>query len=472
MRNAPDDMPLHNEAAQRRSLARRDAEYGRFWDEKRECRTPAERDALILERLKHQLAYVYECLPFYRRHYDAHGFKPDMVQTLEDFARLVPVVTKKQLIEDQAEHPPFGSYLGVDRADLARIHGSSGTSGVPTMYGISRRDWEGTREVCCMALWSAGVRPDDIVQISFPFGLFLGGWGLLQACEFLGACAFPVGSLMPTDQQIHQLIRMRVDALVATPSYVQHLGRRANELGVDFSESELGVIIVAGEPGGSIPEIREAMSEGLGGAAVVDLGAGASSEMHPFYANVGCRHTEGGVHLIQDENFTEVVSRDDPNYPIPPGESGAVVATHLHRNSQPMIRFWLGDEGHLDDSFCECGRTYPRLPRGVYGRLDDMLLIRGANVYPSSIDAVVRQVPGTGREYRIRVARAGQLDDLTVEVERAPDVAPEGVPALERALASRLKEALMLRTGVNVVEPGTFDVQEFKARRVIDERPR
>lgn len=465
-------MPKTNASSERRSLRRRETEFGRYWDEERETRPPDERAELILERIKRQLAYVYDHVPFYRRHYDAHDFKPGMVETLDDFTRLVPVVTKKMLIADQAEQPPFGSYLGVERADLARIHGSSGTSGVPTMYGISRRDWEGTREVCSMALWSAGVRPDDVVQISFPFGLFLGGWGLLQACEFLGACAFPVGSLMPTDQQITQLARMRVDALVATPSYVQHLGRRAKALGVDLSEADLGVIIVAGEPGGSIPEIRQAMSDGLGGAAVIDLGAGSSSELHPFYSNIGCRHTDGGVHLIQDENFTEVVSRDDPNVPIPAGESGAVVATHLHRESQPMIRFWLGDEGHLDDTPCDCGRTYPRLPRGVYGRLDDMLLIRGANIYPSSIDAVVRQVPGAGREYRIRVARAGQLDELTVEVERAPDLTQDGVPDLQRALARQLKEALMVRTDVKVVEPDTFDVQEFKARRVIDERPK
>ena len=465
-------MSVTPEAAQRRSLQRREAEFGRFWNEERETRSASEREAVILELIKHQLAYVYERVPFYRRHYDEHGFEPSMVETLEDFTHRVPVVTKKMLIEDQAEHPPFGSYLGVERADLARIHGSSGTSGVPTMYGISKRDWEGTREVCCMVLWSAGVRPDDVVQISFPFGLFLGGWGLLQACEFLGACAFPVGSLMPTDQQITQLTRMRVDALVATPSYVQHLGRRAKELGVDLSESQLGVIIVAGEPGGSIPEIRKAMSEGLGGAAVIDLGAGASSELHPFYANIGCRHTDGGVHLVQDENFTEVVSREDPNVPIPVGESGAVVATHLHRESQPMIRFWLGDEGHLDDTPCACGRTYPRLPRGVYGRLDDMLLIRGANVYPSSIDAVIREVAGTGREYRIRVANAGQLDELSVEVERAPDVAENDAPALQRELANRLKGALTVRTGVKIVDPDTFDVQEFKARRVIDERPK
>lgn len=463
-------MPERDEFCERRSLTRRETEFRKYWDPARETMDPDQRAEIILARVQHQLRYVYESVPFYRKLYEAAEFHPTDVRSLDDFTRRVPVVTKKMLIEDQAANPPFGSYLGVDRSSLARVHGSSGTSGTPTMYGISQADWERSAEACRIALWSAGVRPDDIVQISFPFGLFLGGWGLLQACEFLGACAFPVGSLMPTDQQLENLFRMRVDALVATPSYVLHLANRADELGLDLGASNLGVIIVAGEPGGSIPEIRRAMSDGLGGAAVVDLGAGASSEMHPFYTSIGCRYTEGGVHLVQDENYTEVVHRDDPNVPIEVGQSGAVISTHLWRNSQPMIRFWLGDEGHIDDSTCACGRTYPRLPRGVYGRLDDMLLIRGANVYPSAIDAIVRETPGAGREYRILVSRRGELDELLVEVERAPDLDPANSIQLQNELEGRLRAGLMVRTPVRVVSPDTFEVQVFKARRVIDER--
>ncbi|WP_207908904.1 phenylacetate--CoA ligase family protein [Pseudonocardia endophytica] len=392
------------------------------------------------------------------------------MRSLEDFTRLVPIVTKKMLVADQLASPPFGTYLGVDRADIARVHGSSGTSGVPTLYGISGNDWLRTEEVCRMALWSAGVRPDDLVQISFPFGLFLGGWGLLQACEFLGAGAFPVGSLMPTDQQLQQMLNLKIDALVATPSYALHLGRRAVELGLDMNTASLRAVIVAGEPGGSSPEIRHAISSTLGGPVVIDLGAGASSEMHPFYANVGCRHADGGVHLIQDENYTEVVDRDDPNVAVPAGTSGAVVATHLWRDSQPMIRFWLGDEGVLSEEPCPCGRTYPRLPRGVYGRLDDMLLIRGANVYPSAIDAVLRDHPAGGGEYRVIVERVGDLDELRVELESPLD--PDGPDAARSVaeLEAGLKDRLMVRTAVRLVDEGTFEAQVFKARRVIDRR--
>lgn len=458
------------EARRRRDVERRESEHRRFFSAEREAMPLERREALILERVQRQLAYVYEHVPFYRRLYDAHGVRPEDVRTLDDFTRKIPVVTKKQLVADQQEHPPFGSYLGVDRSELVRVQGSSGTSGRPTLYGISGGDWERANEVGCMALWSAGVRPDDVVQISFPFSLFLGGWGLLQACEALGACVLPVGSLVPTDQQVRFLEQLQVDVLVATPSYALHLGRRARELGIDLSRSSLGVVIVAGEPGGSVPAVRQAMSDALGGADVVDLGAGASSEMYPFFANVGCRHADGGVHVIQDENFTEVVDRDDPSAPVPAGTSGGVVATHLWRRSQPMIRFWLGDEGVLDEAPCACGRTYPRLPHGVYGRLDDMLLIRGANVYPSAIDAVVRETPGTGPEYRIVVDRRGELDELTVEVESAEPLADEAAVALRAELARALKDALSVRVEVAVKAPGGFETQVFKARRVIDRR--
>lgn len=441
-----------------------------YWDRTRETLPSAEREGLILDRLQFQLQRAYHSIPFYKRHWDANGFHPDSVATIEDFTQRVPVITKKMLVADQQEHPPFGSYLGVERQDVARIHGSSGTSGRPTLYGISSSDWLRTQEVGRIALWSAGVRPDDIVQISFPFGLFLGGWGLLQACEALGAAAFPVGSLMATDQQIEHLLKLRIDALVATPSYALHLARRARELGTDFADGAIRVVIVAGEPGGSVPAVRKAISDGLGGARVIDLGAGSSSEMQPFYANVGCRHSDGGVHLIQDENYTEVVDRSDFNVSTPVGTPGAVVATHLWRESQPMIRFWVGDEASLSDEPCPCGRTFPRLPNGVVGRLDDMLLIRGANIYPSAIDAIIREDSRAGAEYRIVVDRVGDLDELTIELESQTAESDVNGQRLVDDLARNLRERLLIRVGVKLVDQGSFEAQVFKSRRVLDRR--
>ncbi|GAA1874816.1 phenylacetate--CoA ligase [Pseudonocardia ailaonensis] len=457
--------------SRRRSREDRLSRFPRYRDEERETMPPAQRDRVILERVQAQLQRAYHELPFYRRHYDAHGFHPDQVRTLADFTEKVPVITKKMLVADQAEHPPFGSYLGIERRDLARVHGSSGTSGKPTMYGVSMKDWKRAGEASALGLWCAGFRPDDLVQITFPFSLFFGGWGNVQAFELLGAGAFPPGSMVPTERQVELLDELSIDALVGTPSYLTHMARRSAELGRDPRDSAVGLLLVGGEPGGSLPEVRATLSELWGGADVIDGAAGSCSEMYPFLTNIGClEDPDGGVHLFQDENYTEIVAKDDPNVGVPPGTAGGTVATHLWRESQPMIRFWIGDEGVLTDDGCRCGRTYPKLPRGVFGRLDDMLVIRGANVYPSAIEAAVRSVDGASGEFRVIVERRGTLDELTVEVEPDVDVPAGSRETLRTDLERALAHAVTVRVPVTIVDPGTHETQTFKARRVIDRR--
>ena len=444
-----------------RSVAVDDRGYPRFWDEERETLDPAKRDALILDRIRHQLGYVYAELPFYRRHYDAHGFHPDQVRSLADFTTKVPVITKKMLVADQAEHPPFGSYARpLPPGGIARIHGSSGTSGVPTMYAVSHADWERAGEVHAMAQWCAGVRPDDIVQVGFPFGLFFGGWGVVQGAERIGATLFPLGI---TDSQKHLDLIARLGSTVfsATPSYCIHLLSVAESAGIDLRASTVRHLLVGGEPGGSLPGTRRIIEQGWGAVAV---DAGSTSEMYPFQTSVGCE-AGTGTHLYTDEVFTEVVAAGDHNEPVPAGQRGAVVYTHLWRDSQPMIRFAPGDETYLATDPCPCGRTYPRMPEGVLGRLDDMLVIRGANVFPSAVETALRSVPELGPEFRIRVHRRGALDELTVEAEAAP--AP---PELRARTEDALKRVLGIRAGVVLLAPGTLPETTFKARRVVDER--
>jgi phenylacetate-CoA ligase len=448
--------------------------YRRYWDEERETMDPRKRDELILARIRHQLAYVYAELPFYRRHYDAHGFKPDDVQTLEDFTTKVPVITKKMLVADQQEHPVFGSYAGTHSQDeIARIHGSSGTSGTPTMYCVSRKDWERSRELVALAMWAMGARPCDIAQIGFPFSLFFGGWGVLQGLEHLGATIFPLGNI---DSERHLELMQRVGSTIlsATPSYCLHLKTVADRIGLDLAGSSVQRLIVGGEPGGSLPGTREAITRAWGAS---DHDSGSTSEMYPFSTNVSAV-PEDGVLLINDEVFSEVVDRDDPNVPLPHGERGAIVYTHLWRESQPMIRFWPGDETYMvHDGPTSCGRTYPRLPEGITGRLDDMLIIRGANVYPSAVETVLRQVAGLGPEFQILVDRKGTMDEMCVRVELTDDAARgldqvSGGPReqLVRDAEHRLKAALQIRVPVELLEPGTLPPTVFKARRVIDRR--
>jgi phenylacetate-CoA ligase len=444
--------------------------FPKFWDEERETMGRADRDDRILARIQHQLHYVYEELPFYRRHYDAHGFHPDDVKSLRDFSTKVPVITKKMLVADQQDHPPFGSYTKQTSMDeVSRIHGSSGTSGVPTLYAVGTRDWNRAAKVHAMAQWCAGVRPDDLVQVGFPFGLFFGGWGVVQGVEEIGAALFPLG-VAETEKHLEFIQRLRPTVFSGTPSYCMHLLSVAHERGIDLKQSSVRLLLVGGEPGGSLPGTRDILEDGWG-ATLVD--AGSTSEMYPFQANVGCE-AGTGTHIISDEIYPEIVAKDDLNLPVDDGARGALVYTHLWRESQPMIRFAPGDESYLTNEPCPCGRTYPRLPEGVLGRLDDMLVIRGANIFPSAIETGLRSVPGFGPEFQIHVSKKGALDEILVRAEYEPLVVhgSKDLRLLQGSGEAVLKKLTGIRIPVEVIEPGTIPSTVFKARRVVDERAR
>jgi phenylacetate-CoA ligase len=455
-----------------------DRGFKRYWDEERETLEPRLRERVIVERIRHQLDYVYNELPFYRRHYDAHGFKPDQVRSLADFTAKVPVITKKMLVADQAENPLFGTYAGdFEEAEIARIQGSSGTSGTPTLYRVSRRDWERSAELAALAIWATGVRPDDLAQISFPFALFFGGWGVLQGLERLGATCFPLGATSSA-QHLEMMQRLEPTLFVGTPSYCRHVATVAVEQGIDLVSGSVERLLVGGEPGGSMAGTKEALAAEWDAEA---FDSGSTSEMYPFNTNVESETHEGVLTLI-DEVFTEIVDKDDANTAVPYGTRGAIVYTHLWRESQPMIRFYPGDESWMVyDGPTRCGRTYPRLPEGVVGRLDDMLIVRGANIYPSAIETVLRRFDTLGAEFTIEVDRVGALDELTVRAEATDAVARESAALgedggrelkarIEAEIGGELSKKLQIRIPVELLEPGTLPVTTFKAKRVVDRR--
>lgn len=442
-----------------------------YWNSEKETRLREAREAEILGLMQRQLRYAYEHLPFYRRHYDQAGFHPDEVNSIADFTVRVPIITKQMLRDDQAEHPPFGSYVGSAPVDVCRVHGSSGTSGKPTLYAISRGDWDYTADVMAQAFFTCGVRPGDVVQLATVFSLFMGGWGSLLGIERLGATAFPIGA-GETERQIELMWRVKSTVLITTPSYALHMLEVARSMGLDPATSPLRLGIFIGEPGSSIPGTRQALESGWG---IVVRDMATTSEMTPWGTNAECERGHG-VHVMQDEVWTEIVAKDDPNRALPDGESGAVVYTHLRRQSQPMIRFYSGDESHMTYEPCGCGRTYPRLPMGVYGRLDDMLLIRGANVYPSQVQRSLLSVPGTGIEFKILLERNGALDTATVRVERDPAAGTDSLVEFDNDLIKRVKRALKNDTNINfeveVLPPNTLERAISKANRVDDRRPR
>jgi phenylacetate-CoA ligase len=437
------------------------------WLPEVECADPRDRDALILAKLRRQVAWAWERSPFYRRTWEAAGVSPATLRSLDDLPRF-PVVQKSELRAAQAAHPPFGDYLCVEPGQIARIHGTSGTTGRPTVFGVGRDDWARVGEAHARILWGAGLRPDDRILICSFFSLYLGSWGALAGGERLGATMFPFGAGVPgqTLMAVQWARELRPTAFYGTPSYALHFAETARRAGIDPKRLGFRTLVFSGEPGAGIPATKRQIEETFGGAC---LDMGSMAEMTPWMTNGECRRRTG-MHLWQDLVYTQVC---DPATwaPVPPGAEGTPVYTHLERTSQPMIRLVSGDRARWTDAPCPCGRTYPRLPDGLHGRIDDMLVVRGENVYPSAIEDVLRAVEGFGGEFRVIVSRREAMDELLVRAEYAGShAAPEAQARLRATMAERLRVRLGVRPVVELVPEGTLERSEFKARRVIDDR--
>lgn len=441
----------------------------RYWFPKRETMPPGDRDQAILQRLQEVTRYAWSHSSFYRKHWEAAGFHPEQLRSLEDFEEKVPIVTKQDLRESQARSR-FGEYLCIPETDVYHIHGTSGTTGRPTVFAIGRNDWDAIANAHARILWGMGLRPGDMVFIAAIFSLYMGSWGTLAGVERLRAKAFPFGAGAPgmTARAAMWLNLMKPTGFYATPSFALHLAEVAVAEGLDPRDFGLKQMFFSGEPGASVPSIRDKINAAFG-ANVIDCGSMA--EMTPFMNISGTSETDGML-LWQDVIYTEVC--DPKNFRrVPYGQRGTPVYTHLERTSQPMIRLVSGDLTLWTDGPTPCGRTYPRLPQGIFGRIDDMFTVRGENVYPSEVDAVVNQLPGYGGEHRIVITRDGAMDELLVRVEVTAEVHTRGTEAirsLREDAGNRLQRMLGLRTKVEVVSPGTFPRTDFKARRVIDDR--
>jgi phenylacetate-CoA ligase len=441
----------------------------RYWFPLRETMAPGTREQAILERLKHVCRYAYDAAPFYRRKWDEAGFHPSCLKSLEDFEDKVPVITKADLRAAQEREPPFGDYLCIPEADVFHVHGTSGTTGRPTAFAIGRNDWRAIANAHARILWAIGVRPGDMVCIAAVFSLYMGSWGTLAGAERLGAKAFPFGAGAPgmTARCAQWLALMRPSAFYGTPTYALHLAQVAADEGLNPRDFGLKHMVFSGEPGASIPGVRDKI-EHLYGAKVFD--SGSMAEMTPWMNVAGTAQTPGLL-CWQDVVYTEVCD-PETHTRVPYGQRGTPVYTHLERTSQPMIRMASGDLTRWVDDAAPCGRTYPWLPDGIFGRIDDMFTIRGENVYPSEIDAALNAIPGYGGEHQIIITRDAAMDELVLKVE--PDAATNAsasrLEAYRSEVAHRLQKMLGLRTVVDVVAPGSLPRTDFKARRVVDDR--
>jgi phenylacetate-CoA ligase len=420
---------------------------------------PERRAEVVLGKLKGQLAWAWERSPFYRRLWGEAGVSPASLRTLADLARF-PAVTKADIRSDQEEHPPFGSNLCCPPTAIARIHGTSGTSGRPTIFAISRGDWQRIGAAHARIMWGFGVRPEDTVFIGSFFSLYMGSWAALAGVGALGARAFPFGAGVPgqTERALEYLKLIHPSVFYGTPSYALHLARVAREHGLDPATFGFRVMFFSGEPGAGIPATKRRIENAFG-AICVDTGSMA--EMTPWMTNAECAERTG-MHLWDDIVYTEIVDRETGE-PIEGDGEGVPVYTHLERTSQPMIRLYSGDLTRVTSEPCPCGRTYRRLPDGIYGRVDDMLVVRGVNVYPNVVEDVLGGVDGVGPEYRIVLEPSEDLDVLTLEIESEE-------PAAAQVVRERVKVTVGISPRVVVHPPNTLPATEFKSRRVVDLR--
>jgi len=409
-------------------------------------------------RLKHTLQRAYADVPHYRRKWEAAKVGPDAVRSLSDLARF-PFTTKADLRDTY----PFGMFA-VPREDLRRLHASSGTTGKPTVVGYTNGDLECWSELMARSLACAGALPGDIVHNAYGYGLFTGGLGVHYGAERLGCTVVPVSG-GGTERQVALLQDFGAHVLCATPSYALNIAEVAAGMGVDLRPAPLRIGVFGAEPWSDA--VRSELEERFGIKAV-DL-YGLSEVLGPGVA-CECHVAQAGLHGWEDHFLFEII---DPEtlQPLPMGETGELVITTLTKAALPMIRYRTRDISRLDNAPCACGRSHVRIMR-VTGRDDDMLIIRGVNVFPSQVEAVLVGFPGLAPHYQIVLTREGVLDAMTVEVESVPGGALAEVDRSRKAdeVARHIKAMIGVTCNVMVKPPGEVPRSQGKAVRVKDQR--
>jgi phenylacetate-CoA ligase len=416
--------------------------------------------ALQLRRLKETLQRAYERVPHYRRKFDAAGVGPGDLATLADIARF-PFTAKTDLRDNY----PFGMFA-VPRSEVVRVHASSGTTGKPTVVGYTRGDLDRWSDLVARSIACAGTLPGDIVHNAYGYGLFTGGLGCHYGAERLGCTVVPLSG-GGTERQVALLMDFKADVLCATPSYALNIAEVASGMGIDLRQAPVRLGIFGAEPWSDA--MRHDLEARLGIKAI-DL-YGLSEVMGPGVASE-CNAAQSGLHGWEDHFLFEAIDQET-QAPLPVGQTGELVITTLTKEALPMVRYRTRDITRLDSTPCVCGRTHVRIMR-VTGRNDDMLIIRGINVYPSQVEAVLVGLPGIAPHYQIVLTREGALDAMTVEVELAPGAAAGDADRASKAgeVAHHIKSLIGVTCTVDIKSAGEIPRSQGKAVRVRDLRNR
>jgi phenylacetate-CoA ligase len=417
-----------------------------------------ERPALTELQCRRLCALLREVVPanrFYARKLAAGGVRPEDVTDPAGLRRL-PFTTKAELAADQAENPPYGTVLTYPAERYSRLHQTSGTtSGRPLRWLDTPESWDWLLGCWDIMYRIVGLRRGDRLFFAFSFGPFLGFWTAFDAASRRGHLCLPGGS-MSSAARLRFLLENAATVVFCTPTYALHLAETAREQGLDLARSPVRALVVAGEPGGGIPATRQRIEQAWGARVFDHSGMTEAGALM-----IECPENPAGLHLLESECIAEVV---DPatGEPVPAGQIGELVLTNLGRLGSPALRYRTGDLVRVDPRPCPCGRTFLRLGGGILGRTDDMIHVRGNNVYPSALEAVIRRFPEVA-EFRVEVETRRSLPVLRVQLEPAAGSGDGIAERVDRAI----RDELLFRAEVTVVAPGSLPRFEMKARRLV-----
>ncbi len=417
-------------------------------------------ESFQLDALRRQLQRVDETSSHYRKVFAAAGFRPGDLKSFADLRRL-PFTRKSDYVAGLQAEPPFGSLAAVKPGEAVRVHFSSGTTARPAPVLWTQADIERWASLYARYLYAQGLRRGDIFQCMFNYAWFVGGLGATLAAQHLGALVIPASS-GDTERQIETIFQYGSRCVIGTPSFMAHMAEAAEKMGRDLTRSSVRMVCVGGEPGASIPGTRERIERQWGAKMFDCYGA---LECQPIGWDTAAQL---GPTLAEDFIYVEVL-HPDTQEPVADGERGVLVLTHLDKQACPLVRWWTGDMVVRDSKPAPDGRTHARLAGGVLGRADDMLIIRGVNLFPSAVEDIVRAFPGLTNEYllvlddSVKDAHTGFLTGVKLRVEREANAAPD----LGDRLSRLLREKLQVRFHVEVVESGTLPRTIHKATRVV-----
>ncbi|MGI6356872.1 MAG: phenylacetate--CoA ligase [Lentisphaerae bacterium] len=415
-------------------------------------------ERLQLERMQNTLDRVYNNVPFYKKAFDDAGVKPTDLKRLQDLAKF-PFTMKSDL----RNHYPFG-LVASDQKDIVRIHASSGTTGKPTVVCYTQEDLGIWSETMCRTLEAGGLTNRDIVQIGYGYGLFTGGLGAHYGAERLGCAVIPMGG-GATEKQLLLINDFGTTAVCCTPSFFIHMIEVAEKIGLDLRQTKLRLGFFGAEPW--TEAMRNFIVEKTGIKAfdifglseIIGPGVAADCEAH------------NGLHVFEDHYYPEIIDPDTGEVKAP-GEEGELVFTTITKQAMPLVRYRTRDISSLTYEKCACGRTLVRMAK-VKRRSDDMMIIRGVNLYPSQVESVILNVEGTEPHYQLVVTREKAMDELEIRVEVTPQVFTDEVKGLENLrnlLGAKIKQLIGISAKITLVEPGTIERSVGKAKRVIDLR--